>query len=69
MDRQLLERKITFDIIMDVGLFWLPSQDQYVTWGINRQVEERDAEFGCINGHYFLANEFDAAKKDFDRRG
>jgi hypothetical protein len=67
--RQLIKRKTTFNSIMDVGLFWVPSQSQFVTWEINKQAEPRDSEFGCINGHYYLAHEYDAARRDFERRG
>jgi hypothetical protein len=67
MDRQLILRKTTFDPIIDVGLFWLPDQNEFVTWLINKQHEHKSC-FGCMNGHYYLAGEFDQAKADFDRR-
>ena len=68
MDRQLIERKKTYNPLFDVGLFWVPSQSQFVTWVIATQYEDSSIDFGCINGHYYLADEFDQAKADFDRR-
>jgi hypothetical protein len=64
--RQLLDRKHTYQDFIDIGLFWLPVQNEYVTWAINKQYENISSDFGCCNGHYFQT--FDEAVKDFNKR-
>ncbi len=68
MIRQMLERKSTYQDHIDVGLFWLPGQNEYVTWLINKQFEDHQ-DHGTCNGHYYLEGEFESAKKDYDKRG
>ena len=64
--RQLLKRKRTYQGFIDIGLFWLPDQNEYVTWAINKEWEDKSDDFGCCNGHYFM--DYDQALKDFERR-
>jgi hypothetical protein len=65
--RQLLERKRSFwGGVCDIGLFWIPDQNEYVTWIINKQYEDESNDFGCANGHYYF--DYESAKKDYDNR-
>jgi hypothetical protein len=66
--RQLLERKISFwGGICDIGLFWLPDSNEFVTWAINREHENGpDPDHGCCLGHYYP--DYESAKKDYDKR-
>ncbi|MDX1373115.1 MAG: hypothetical protein R3321_11625 [Nitrososphaeraceae archaeon] len=64
--RQLLERKLTYQGFIDIGLFWLPDQNEFVTWVINKQYENKSSDFGCCNGHYFF--DYESAKKDYEER-
>lgn len=64
--RQLLERKTTYQGFIHIGLFWIPDQNEYVTWLINIQWENESSDFGCVNGHYF--RNYESAKMDFDKR-